>query len=68
MLIELKNNDKEESYIILFKKKYDINFIKYVVNYSIEKQMDIIEQLQYIFDIENIYNYNEIEKVYYVWI
>lgn len=66
MILELKNNDKDISYIILFKKKYDINFIKYVVNYSIEKQMDIIKQLEYIFDIEHIYNYNEIEKVYYV--
>lgn len=63
-IIELKNNDKEESYIIKFDKNYNLDYIKYVVNNAIENDLDVKKELVYNFEVEYILNLNEIEKVY----
>ena len=59
--------DKKDEYLIVFDKKYDIEYVKFIVNKQNEDNkpiQDVLQAIEYNFSVSDIYNLKGLVKIW----
>lgn len=59
--------DKKDEYLIVFDKKYDIEYVKFIVNKQNEDNkpiQEVLQEIEYNFSVSDIYNLKGLIKIW----
>ena len=59
--------DKKDEYLIVFDKKYDIDYVKFIVNKQNEDNkpiQEVLQAIEYNFSVSDIYNLKGLIKIW----